>query len=64
MTVIELLKEYENLSDSKKELFRTMMDMDDKREAVAEQLKQFQDKNGEPYISEDWIDKNILKKND
>ena len=64
MTVIELLKEYENLSDSKKELFRTMMDIDDKREAVAEQLKQFQDKNGEPYISEDWIDKNILKKND
>lgn len=62
MSVIELFKEYENLSTLEKRDFHLMIDLEDKREELADTLKQIYKANGSPYFDVDWINKNILKK--
>jgi predicted RNase H-like nuclease (RuvC/YqgF family) len=67
MNVDEILNEYLNLDMKNKILFKRLMNEYEELEKLearlefVKTLKNIENENGEPYLSLDWIKKNILK---
>jgi len=62
--IFDILEEYDSFSDDEKKILHLMLNLEDKRDEVAEKLKQIKTEDGSPYFNKEWINKNIFLDND